>query len=102
MKLKNFWDHRQGLNLDEKALDVEDFMRMAYSHPNVNMILLWSWIHKTTFSEKAMFEGKIGTNAEPLPEVCDEFDPVCNYPYNPNKGFYGVKFLLKKYVSGSE
>ena len=33
----------QDLDVNERALDIEDFMRTAFSHPNVDAFIFWNW-----------------------------------------------------------
>ena len=42
---------------------------------------------------RALFESnlQIGDEVVPKPEVCDEFNVLCNYPLNPNAA--GVRYL---------
>jgi len=43
-----------------------------------------------------MFEGNLGVNPHvPKPEVCDEYNVLCNYPMNPNKAGYRYLQLVK-------
>ena len=49
-------------DVTDRAADVHDFIRSAYSHPNVEALLLWTWIREPARSwqpvphNKALFE----------------------------------------------
>ena len=81
-------------NVDDKAEDVEDFMRVAFSQPKISGIITWAWIktqsNKSSWT-KTMFEGKVDDESVPKPENCDPLNVVCNYPLNPNQA--GVRWL---------
>ena len=83
----------QDFDAVRKAEDLEDFMRIAFSHPEISMILVWQWlkIGPETNWEKVFWEGDFGSDAVPKPEVCDDQNFVCNYPLNPNAA--GVRWL---------
>ena len=83
----------EDFNAVRKAEDLEDFMRIAFSHPQISMILTWKWlkIGRNKNWEKTFWEGDFGTDAVSKPEVCDDQNFVCNYPLNPNAA--GVRWL---------
>ena len=47
---------------------------------------------------KALFEGNLSGNDQivPKPEICDEFEPLCNYPLNPNQAGEVYLNLVKR------
>lgn len=83
----------EGLDFDAKAEDMEDFMRIAFSHPKIALILTWKWLKIGTGKNwhKTFWEGKEGTDAVEKPDACDEHNVLCNYPLNPNAA--GVRWL---------
>ena len=38
-------------NISERALDVEDFLRMAYSHPHIDQIITWYYMETDASSQ---------------------------------------------------
>ena len=38
-------------NISERALDVEDFLRMAYSHPHIDQIITWYFMETEASSQ---------------------------------------------------
>ena len=87
-------------DVDKRAEDLDDVLRTIYSHPNVDAVLLWTWSREVVKYgrpdppfNRALFESNLNIGDEPVarPEVCDEYDVVCNYPLNPNRA--GVRFL---------
>jgi len=60
----------QDLDHVRKAEDVEDFMRIAFSHKDISMILLWSWLKTAANSDswhKTFWEGQLGDEAVEKP-----------------------------------
>ena len=90
------------VDVDRRAAELGDFMKMAYSHPNVDAIILWSWLREIQKPDwhRAMFESNVeGMPTQnpiiPKPDVCDEFNVLCNYPLNPNAAGYRWLELVK-------
>ena len=89
----------QDLDVNERALDIEDFMRTAFSHPNVDAFIFWNWRRENKDdpdTHEALFEiGLTASPANPIiqpPSNCDAFNPLCNFnAMGPNAA--GVKFL---------
>ena len=77
---------------DEKAADIADFLKSAFSHPSVEGIMIWDWLRvdfpwENEVRFAPMFEGNLGWEPHvPVPEDCDEFDVLCNFgAMKPNK-----------------
>ena len=80
------------VDVTKRAADLEDFLRTVYAHPNVDAIILWTWLREVDRPwndvrfNRALFESNLdfGDPVVEKPDVCDEFNVLCNYPLNMN------------------
>jgi len=92
------------VDVEVRGTDITDIIKMTFSHPNVDGIILWGWLQEVQRAwqdeaenkRKVLFVDNLGDLewADPIvpkPDDCDEFNVVCNYPMNPNSA--GVKYL---------
>ena len=89
-------------DIDERALDLEDFMRMTYSHPKVVGNLLWYYSMQTTpwgiaeFQHQNFFEGVLNDLSAPY-ATANNGEP---YPLYPNKaGMMWMKLVKEDWTS---
>ena len=91
-------------DVEVRATDLGDVIKLMYSHPNVDGIILWGWLQEIMRSwqteaenaRKVLFEDNLGhldwaSPIIPKPEVCDEYNVLCNYPLNANAA--GLRYL---------
>ena len=95
-------------NVSERAKDVHDFIRTAFSHPNTDGIILWTWLREKHRSwQDAPFNRALWENPElviqpgdetvkdpiiePEEGTCDEYNILCNWSFGPNEA--GVEYL---------
>ena len=67
-------------NLSERADDYEDYLRLVYSHPMVNGIILWEFMD-TKYAghgdiRRVMFENELNDKSQPYSNLNDG----TNYP----------------------
>ena len=95
-------------NVSERAKDVHDFIRTAFSHPNTDGIILWTWLREKHRSwQDVPFNRALWENPElviqpgdetikdpiiePEEGTCDEYNILCNWGFGPNEA--GVEYL---------
>ena len=88
-------------NLSERADDYEDYLRLVYSHPMVNGIILWEFMDtkhagKNGDIRRVLFENELNEKSQPYSNL----NEGTHYPLYPNKaGMVWINLVQNEWTS---
>ena len=90
-------------DLHERALDTEDFLRMAYAHPRIDQIITWYYMYTdasaVNLKDQVIFENEINANSSAY-LTANNGEP---YPLYPNEaGMAWIQLIKKDWTSNEQ